>query len=775
MDKEETVKAFGRNLAQPVVAKEMSEKRARALNLFKIGTSTAAISRELNVHSTTVVDWIHKERAVDPCLPDLPKYVAAKEMAEKRSKAMDLFKFGTSIAEISREMNVYPTTVVNWIHKERDINPSLPDFPKYVAAKEMAEKRAKVLNLFKIGTPIAGISRELNVHSATVLGWIRKERDIDPSLPDLPKHVAAKEMAEKRAKALDLFKDGTSLSDLSRDLNVCKSTVLRWINKERDIEPSLPDWSKHVADKEMTEKRAKALHLFKIGTPLADLSRKLNVGKSTVLRWINNERDIDPSVPCLPKHVASKEMAHKRTKAMQLFKVGTSTAAISHELNVRPGTVTDWIRKERDTDPSLPDLPKYVAAKEMAEKRVKALSLFKIGTSLADISRELNLGRTTVTAWIKKERDMGPSMTVLPKRPTAKDMKEKRIKAMGLFNIGTSAAKIARELNVSRTTVTTWIKNDLVAEAVSLDLPFDLFDGKMEDKRKKIIESHNVRQSPSQTARNLKLDRSTVAHQTDMGEELETAESACDELSTTALRGNPSYSTTDSVATHKVPVVCLVKAQPSLVQRTPATIFSSESAPSSPETSSCLSKAKYSKPMQENTGLATSPKSKEDAQVAVPVSSSFECSDEGSKTDEHAVSCGKSSTYSSKAKVVFAIRSSNDTAEAYVSMPIDCLSNKIRIDSPPVYTCDSSSSSLSPLNASEQAITIGKKRQLIDIYEEIVSAPDTLSSLSSKKSSLALSASSAVNIGEDMDIIIHPSNLSVPVTIVNSMAHSVNR
>lgn len=786
--------------------KDYSEKRKRGIELLKMGLTVTEVSGALNVDETAVSGWIKNECAIDESLSDLP----TENIAKRRTKAIELFKMGKTIVDICREINGHHWVVVNWIKEERAINTSLPDLPAEIGAK----RRAKAMELFKAGKSTAEISGELKVHVTTVRKWIRNGRAVDPSLRLHPATCFSGNMSMKRTRAMRLFKTGKSTAEISSEMNIDQSDVCTAGHIEDAVESFDQRSLATSAAEKMLKKRHKAIALFSGGKSKAQVARDLHVNTDTVGHWIESGMQGDASVSTSRKvslisKCRSDKFAEKKKKALELHKIGMRKVEMSRILGVSTPTLKEWLDNKSD-------LVSEVAKKE------EALELYETGMDKCAIAQALGVPETLVCRWLNGD-DFSDRST--PAVSTCNDEFEKKEqKVLAIYNMVKKQAEMARNLGISPAMLGKWLDGASPSRAITFPTA-TIVSEEITEKKRKAFELHNAGMINAAISRALQVPESTLrgwlrkANQSG-------GSFPCSQIPSTEEIAADLTSEGSSLSTEDLSVYEAAGEGREEFELYDANMREPQ-VPEAYESvlADWLDQADLWR--EDFPCLAVSSTHKKSAEEKDgSIGANTECFEKMSQTNRYAVlsphKCSPIRTLNepTDAEVLLA-GSPHNAAGTYTPVPSDYLDHEIQIIPSTSTLCSSSASS--PLNTSEKpdengqgTVALGKtskirkptspatkvlcptprshlkrsarlavistsslcasvtrplrerKRKFIDIHEEIIKAPDTRGC---KKSPLPLSASSAVRIdeGEGIDIIIHPSNRSVAVTLVNPM------
>jgi uncharacterized protein YjcR len=210
--------------------------REKALAMYANGLNDTAIAHELGVGKTSVRRWIEADGARRPA----------------RERALELWQAGKLATEIAVELSIPDYTVRTWAD-EAGLKRA-PHHRPDIACKTSPEARAR---------------KKAN-----------RERK-NAGLPPLKPPPSAYD--ESREKAIAMWIDGETDSDIAKALGVGRSTVHRWTKAAGAQRPDLGGngrrWTKTALH------RQRALELWQANIPVPEIERETGVKGCTVRYW----------------------------------------------------------------------------------------------------------------------------------------------------------------------------------------------------------------------------------------------------------------------------------------------------------------------------------------------------------------------------------------------------------------------------------------------------------------------------------------------------------
>lgn len=213
---------------------------------------------------------------------------------DKRDKlvAMKLFSIGTSFEEIASAFKTDYYTVKSWFE---DLDLIKEDFDNFLQSPDVTKLKDTYINNYM----------PLNVD-------INSGPSFYPSTTQICYKNSQKKEYEtkyknKMAEAIEMYRSGMKMREISEKLNIGYDTVYYWmryqIDKSNMTTKLLPHNNKknklintsRKSKKEYQTKydktRCEAIAMFQIGITIRDISEELNIGYDTVYYWIKHKMD----------------------------------------------------------------------------------------------------------------------------------------------------------------------------------------------------------------------------------------------------------------------------------------------------------------------------------------------------------------------------------------------------------------------------------------------------------------------------------------------------
>jgi Mn-dependent DtxR family transcriptional regulator len=137
------------------------------------------------------------------------------------SKIIELFKQGKSLVEIEKELGISQNTILKYL--KQAASKGLIDYTSKDISPLTEEEIAKIIELFKQGKSLVEIAKELGISQLTVIRQLKKAAS--KGLIDYTPKDISPLTEEEIAKIIELFKQGKSLKEISKELGIGQSTV----------------------------------------------------------------------------------------------------------------------------------------------------------------------------------------------------------------------------------------------------------------------------------------------------------------------------------------------------------------------------------------------------------------------------------------------------------------------------------------------------------------------------------------------------------------------
>ncbi len=201
------------------------------------------------------------------------------------------------------------------------------------------------------------------------------------------------------------------------------------------------------------ETRARAIQMVKKGKKFSETARKLGVNPKSVRNWVRDEEKrvgqliVEPIRRCTPE---------TRARAIQLVRETGSIIEAARELNISWPTVNKCIRDEEQRTGRVIERRGKVVFQYPPETRARAIQLVKETGNISKAARELDISRPTISRWIQDEEQRTGRIIEIKDGAYSPAT---RIRAIELVRETGNISEAARELNISRLTISQWVRN----------------------------------------------------------------------------------------------------------------------------------------------------------------------------------------------------------------------------------------------------------------------------------------------------------------------------
>lgn len=205
-----------------------------------------------------------------------------------------------------------------------------------------ANRKATAIELFKQGKTISQTAATLKIKECTVKNWVK-------NLPEyeLRKGERTYKNAARKAKAIELFSQRKKVLEIAIAIKVKVSTVRNWIKKS----PEYQTRKFELTSKDVLEQqRLRCIELYNSGnTNKTDIARQVGANKTNVWRWLKPV--FDPKVE-IKKAALDMHMSGKYTDV-----------EIGALLRIRARMIGQWIRESGVRDGKSPSRKRYLVQK----------------------------------------------------------------------------------------------------------------------------------------------------------------------------------------------------------------------------------------------------------------------------------------------------------------------------------------------------------------------------------------------------------------------------
>ncbi len=402
------------------------------------GELVTKIAKELNMNQPTVSRYIKKLKEEG----EIPKDFNNRQRSSKIQKRKEIIKEkyleGKAITEIAEELNISQATVSKDIKKlkeEGEIPKNLNNKPK---SSKIQKRKEIIKEKYLEGKSVTEIVKELNISKATVSKDIKKLKEEG----EIPKDLNNRQRSSKTQKRKEIIKEkyleGKSVTEIVKELNISKVTVSKYIKKLKE-EGEIPEDLNNKPKSSKTQKRKKIRkeiikEKYLEGKSVTEIVEELNISKATVYRHINQLKE-------------SGKIQERKERIKEKYLEGKTITKIAEELNISQSTVSKYIKKLKEEG----EIPKDLNDRQKRKEIVKEKYLE--GKSITKIAKELNMNQPTVSRYIKKLKEEGEIPKDFNKQARSRKIQERNEIIKEKYLEGKSTTKIAKELNISQSTV----------------------------------------------------------------------------------------------------------------------------------------------------------------------------------------------------------------------------------------------------------------------------------------------------------------------------------
>lgn len=257
-------------------------------------------------------------------------------------------------------------------------------------------------------------------------------------------YVESMTMTNFRKKAVDLYKHGYYISDISKETKISEKTIMKFLKKGANLYGYI---YKSDKDRIENEKKEEILDLFKEGNSRKYISEKTGVCYSSVNRILKQYKDIGE---CEYK-TQSEQRVENYIKASELFNYGFNEKQIAQNMKIDDTTVVKYLLKAREEG----FCNNYLSSSEIVEKNIKdSCDLYNDGKKPKEIEKILGLKKDRIYDYLIKGTEKGLCNY---KRPSEVQY-EKISQVCSLYNEGFKVMEITRKLNVTKGTVRRYLQ-----------------------------------------------------------------------------------------------------------------------------------------------------------------------------------------------------------------------------------------------------------------------------------------------------------------------------
>ena len=378
-------------------------------------------------------------------------------MSNKRKEIIkEKYLEGKSVTEIVKELNISKVTVSKYIKKlkeEGEIPEDLNNKPK----SSKTQKRKEIIKeKYLEGELVTKIAKELNMNQPTVSRYIKKLKEEG----EIPKDFNNRQRSSKIQKRKEIIKEkyleGKAITEIAEELNISQATVSKDIKKLKE-EGEIP---KNLNNKPKSSKIQKRREIIKEkyleGKSVTEIVKELNISKVTVSKYIKKLKEEGE----IPEDLNNKPKSSKTQKRKEIIKEkyleGELVTKIAKELNMNQPTVSRYIKKLKEEGEIPKDFNKQARSRKIQERNEIIKEKYLEGKSTTKIAKELNISQSTVCQHINQLKESG-------------EIKERKEIVKEKYLEGKSITEIVEELNIHKTTVYKYIRQLKESEEIPKD------------------------------------------------------------------------------------------------------------------------------------------------------------------------------------------------------------------------------------------------------------------------------------------------------------------
>ena len=179
------------------------------------------------------------------------------------------------------------------------------------------------------------------------------------------------------------------------------------------------------------------------------MARELNTTPTSVWNWVRAEEKRTGQKIVLREHHSTLE---QKREAIRLAVEGRSFKDVARELDISPLSVSHWVRaaEKRTGQKIAPRQQSFTL-----EKKREAILLAAEGRRFSDVARELDISLSSVSNWVRAE-EQRTGQKIAPRKQSF--TLEKKREAILLAVEGRSFTDVARELDISLSSVSNWVR-----------------------------------------------------------------------------------------------------------------------------------------------------------------------------------------------------------------------------------------------------------------------------------------------------------------------------
>lgn len=250
----------------------MTNFRKKSIELYKKGFYIKDISRIIKISEKTIMRFLKKSASTHEYI-----YMCDKDRLEKekREEVLTLFNNGNSRKYISEKTGVCYTSVNKILKQFKDEGKCEYN----TQTEQRVENYKKAASLYKLGLNEKEISVKMKIDDGTAVRYLIKARE-----EGICKNYLTKsEIYEKKIKdSSALYNEGKTPREIEKILGINNDRIYTYLIKGSEL--GLCNYKRQ--DEIYYEKMNEICHLFNNGFRVMEITRKLNITKGTVRKYL---------------------------------------------------------------------------------------------------------------------------------------------------------------------------------------------------------------------------------------------------------------------------------------------------------------------------------------------------------------------------------------------------------------------------------------------------------------------------------------------------------
>lgn len=294
--------------------------------------------------------------------------------------------------------------------------------------REIYNKSGLSSNSYSVITSVIRNARENNLITRAPHTRVKPIKDVGDS------HI---EKFRKGVEIMKMLESGFSVAEISNKADVDRSTIYKYIKREKMTSSSKSGDRSSNRDKEILE-------LLNLDYSPYEIAKKVNVPLSDVYSCISSEQRNGNLVGYRRFRNHSNYDNDDNNKVIELYNANHTVEDIANSTNMTESKIYRIIRKYREKTDSVTRLPGIHFYHDTAGYN-KCIDMIKDGYSRREIANEFNTTINAINRFIVKAKASGD----LPKERINKIPDNVKQKVVDLYNKDYTYDDIAKELDMS--------------------------------------------------------------------------------------------------------------------------------------------------------------------------------------------------------------------------------------------------------------------------------------------------------------------------------------